>query len=112
MGKNKNKNKNKLNTNVNVNDKIVVESVPVKPDKNAKTDKNAKVKQKKQVDSNKKTFGAKTKETFSELKKVAWPKFGKVAKATSIVVAVVAIFTIVLFGIDFGLSKLHKLLIK
>ena len=54
----------------------------------------------------------KTKETFSELKKVNWPKFGKVVKTTGIVLGVAAIFTLVLLGIDLGLGELHKLLIK
>ncbi len=52
----------------------------------------------------------KFKETGSELKKVAWPSFSKVVKQTGVVLAVVLIFTIVIFGIDWVLSELFKLL--
>ena len=79
---------------------------------NEKKNKKEKVKKAKKKDPNKKGLGAKTKETFSELKKVNWPKFGKVVKTTGIVLGIVAIFTLVLFGIDFGLNKLHELLVK
>ena len=60
----------------------------------------------------KKKRGRFFKETFSELKKVSWPSFGKVVKHTGIVLAVVLIFLIVLTLIDFGLSTLLKLLVK
>ncbi len=55
---------------------------------------------------------SKIKETFKELKKVSWPSFGKVCKATGIVLAVVAVFTVVLFGVDYLLSLLHGVLVK
>ena len=47
-----------------------------------------------------KGIGRKFKETFSELKKVTWPKFGEVVKKTGIVLAVTAAFLLVVFGID------------
>ena len=40
------------------------------------------------------------KETGGELKKVTWPKFKEVVKQTGIVLAVVVVFTLVLFGFD------------
>lgn len=52
------------------------------------------------------------KETGSELKKVTWPTFGKVVKQTGVVLTVVAVFTVVLFGIDLFLGWLYKLLLS
>jgi len=49
--------------------------------------------------------------SFSELKKVSWPSFGKVVKQTAIVLGVVLFFTVILFGIDRLLSWLFSLLI-
>jgi len=48
------------------------------------------------------------KETFSELKKVSWPKFSTVVKQTGAVLLVVAVFLVVLFGFDMLLSFLYK----
>ncbi len=50
------------------------------------------------------------KEIGSELKKVSWPTFRKVCKQTGIVIGVVALFTLVLFGIDRLASLLYTLL--
>lgn len=55
-------------------------------------------------------MGRKIKEVFSELKKVTWPSFGKVMKATGVVISVVVIFLIVFTAINFGLSSLLDLL--
>ncbi len=54
-------------------------------------------------------MGRKIKEVFSELKKVTWPSFGKVMKATGVVISVVVIFLIVFTAINFGLSSLLDL---
>ncbi len=40
------------------------------------------------------------KDTGNELKKVTWPKFSTIVKQTGIVLAVVVVFTLVLFGFD------------
>ena len=40
-------------------------------------------------------MGRKLKEVFSELKKVTWPTFGKVVKATGVVLVVVVIFLVI-----------------
>lgn len=48
------------------------------------------------------------KETFSELKKVSWPKFSTVVKQTGAVLLLVAVFLVVLFGFDMLLSFLYK----
>ena len=54
-------------------------------------------------------MGRKIKEVFSELTKVTWPSFGKVVKATGVVISVVVIFLIVFTAINFGLSSLLDL---
>ena len=50
------------------------------------------------------------KETGNELKKVTWPSFKEVVKQTSVVLAVVVVFGIVLFGFDRLCSWLTGLL--
>ena len=57
-------------------------------------------------------MGHKLKEVFSELKRVTWPTFGKVLKATGAVLLVVSVFAVVFAGINFGLQYLWELLIK
>ena len=53
--------------------------------------------------------GAKIKETFSELKRVTWPKFGTALKTTGVVLVVTLAFLIVVTASDFGLLELLKL---
>ena len=48
--------------------------------------------------------------TFSELKKVSWPTFPKVVKATCVVLVVVVTFLVVATGINYGLNELLKLI--
>ena len=55
-------------------------------------------------------MGRKIKEVFSELKKVTWPSFGMVVKATGVVIAVVVAFLIVFTAINYGLNTLLGLL--
>ncbi len=74
----------------------------VKEEKNTKAKKDKKPKEKK--------LGKKTREMTSELKKVTWPSFGEVVKKTGVVLAVVAIFAVVVFGIDALLGFLFDLL--
>ncbi len=69
----------------------------------------------KKADKNKKPnifvrMGRKIKETFSELKRVTWPSFGKALKATGVVLVVVLVFTVVFTGINYGLSELLDLM--
>ena len=110
MGKKNNFKGFKLDQNQQKKQEVI--DAEAKIAENEKKSKKEKVKKAKKKDPNKKTLGMKTKETFSELKKVNWPKFGKVVKTTGIVLGVAAIFTLVLLGIDLGLGELHKLLIK
>ena len=50
--------------------------------------------------------GAKIKETFSELKRVTWPKFPTVLKTTGVVLVIVAAFLVVVTAGDWILSWL------
>ncbi len=75
---------------------------------NNKSDKNKDKKKKK--DQKPKTN--KVKEMFGELKRVTWPSFGTVLAKTGVVLAVVVFFFVVLFGIDWLMSLLYKLLTK
>ena len=54
--------------------------------------------------------GKKLKETFSELKRVTWPSFPKVVKATCVVLVVVIAFTVVITAINYGLQELLGLI--
>ena len=49
---------------------------------------------------------------FEELKKVRWPTFAKTVAKTGVVLGVVLIFSLVVFGIDQGLSQLYRLLTR
>lgn len=55
-------------------------------------------------------LGKKIKDVFSELKRVTWPTFPKVLKATGVVLAVVLVFLAVATGINQGLQKLLELI--
>ena len=55
-------------------------------------------------------MGRKLKETFSELKRVTWPSFPKVVKATCVVLVVVIAFTVVITAINYGLQELLGLI--
>ena len=57
-------------------------------------------------------FGRRIKETGSELKKVSWPRFRQVVKKTSLVIAVVLFFLLVIYGFDQLLSLLYGLLTR
>lgn len=54
-------------------------------------------------------LGKRIKDVFSELKRVTWPTFPKVVKATCVVLVVVLIFTVIVTGINFGLQALLDL---
>lgn len=71
-----------------------------------KDDKGGKAKKKKEKKPSK--IAKKVRETNSELKKVTWPSFSTVVKKTGVVIAVVIIFTVILFGIDRLLSLLFN----
>ena len=54
--------------------------------------------------------GAKLKETFSEIKRVTWPKFPTVVKTTGVVLVVVFVFLLIVTGVDSLLGWLLELL--
>ena len=54
--------------------------------------------------------GAKFKETFSELKRVTWPKFTTVLKTTGVVLVIVVAFLLVVTGVDALLGWLLELI--
>ena len=92
-------------TNQDLEDKTVV----LKDNKKSKEKENDSKKKTKKKDNKPNVVVKKTKETVSELKKVSWPSFSKVVKKTGVVIAVMIIFTVVLFGIDRLLSLLFDL---
>lgn len=55
-------------------------------------------------------MGRKLKETFSELKRVTWPSFPKVVKATCVVLVVVCVFLVFVTAINYGLQELLSLI--
>ena len=59
----------------------------------------------------KKSLKKKASEVLSELKKVSRPTFGQVVKNTCVVIAVVAVCTLLLFGIDRLFSLVYNLLL-
>ena len=77
------------------------------PEVSGKNAKSKKAKPKKE----KKSFGRKIKEIFSELKKVTWPTFPQILKGTGVVIIVVLFFLIVLGVFDGFLAFLMKLLV-
>ena len=79
--------------------------------KKEKDSKNSKDKAKKKDKKEKKSLKKKATEIWSELKKVSKPTFGKVVKNTCVVIAVVAICTLLLFGVDRLFSLLYNLLL-
>ena len=54
--------------------------------------------------------GAKIKETFSELKRVTWPKLPTVLKTTGVVLVIVTAFLVVITGVELGLKELLGLI--
>ena len=54
--------------------------------------------------------GAKIKETFSELKRVTWPKLPTVLKTTGVVLVIVAAFLVVVTGCELLLKWLLGLI--
>ena len=89
-----------------LNEQKVEKPAVEQPKKESKKDKAQKTKAQKQPNPKQN----KVKETVAELKKVTWPTFPKVVKNTLLVLVIVLISTAVLFGIDYVLSLLYKLL--
>lgn len=67
---------------------------------------------KKKVSKNDKPKRNRFKEVFSELKKVNWPTFKQACKQTGTVLVVVAVFMLVVFGIDSLLNWIIHLIVN
>ena len=102
-------NKNKNNANVQAEDLNKDELVNNQAEKQETKQENKKPKKTKKAKKGEPKVN-KVKETVSELKKVTWPTAGQVVKNTGLVLGIVLLFTIVLFGIDYGLSWIYKLI--
>ena len=63
------------------------------------------------MEKEKMSLKKKASEIVSELKKVSKPSFGKVVKNTCVVIVVVAICTLLLFGMDRLFSLIYDLLL-
>lgn len=89
-------------TNVEATEVVEVQETAKedKKQKKAKEDSKKNKDKKSKKNPNKKNVAQKSKELYSELKKVSWPSFGKVAKSTGVVLLVVAVCTLILFGAD------------
>ena len=49
--------------------------------------------------------GAKFKETFSELKRVTWPKFGTALKTTGVVLVIVIVCALMIAALDYVFGR-------
>ena len=91
----------------------VTEMEVIEPDKTAskpkKQDKANNKKSNKKNKDGKVSFGRKVKDSFSEIKRVSWPTLGKTVKQTGMVIGVVAVCTLLLFGVDRLLGWLFTL---
>ena len=93
------------------NVEIITPDVDKKEKKNAKVDNSKQKNKSKKQKTEKKSLKKKASEVWSELKKVSKPTFGQVCKNTCVVIAVVAICTLVLFGVDRLFSLVYNLLL-
>lgn len=91
-------------------EEVVVKKPEQKVKKTKQNDKKAK--NNKKAPKEKGKIKRKVKETLSEFKKVTWPSFGEVCKRTGVVLTVVAVFAVIVFGLDAGLGALMKLITK
>ena len=91
---------------------VVLTEVKTKPSKKDKEKaKQESAKAKKKAAREQKPKRHRVKEVFSELKKVNWPTFKQACKQTGAVLVVVAVFTLVVLGIDVLLSWLMSLVV-
>ena len=79
---------------------------------NAQTKASKQSKQSKKKAKNDKPKRNRFKETVSELKKVSWPSFKQTCKQTGTVLVVVAVFMLVVLGIDSLLTWIISLIMN
>lgn len=90
----------------------VVDKKQLKKERNSKEQaKNQKVSKKNKKQANEKPKRHRVREVFSELKKVKWPTFKQACKQTGAVLVVVAIFMLVILGIDSLLNWIITLIV-
>lgn len=92
--------------------KVDVAKENTKGNSKDKTKDKSKDKSKAKSQKDKKSLKKKSAEIWSELKKVSRPSFGKVVKNTCVVISVVAICTLLLFGMDKLFSLIYNLLLS
>lgn len=114
MAKNKKMPTNE-NSEIEKSDEVLTVEKNKKPSKEdkkqAKLEAEKKSKKSKNKAKNDKPKRNRAKETISELKKVSWPSFAKTCKQTGTVLVVVAIFMLVVLGIDSLLTWIISLIV-
>ena len=95
-----------------VSDTLSKEQQKQEKEKQKRIEKEKKQKRIEKEKKEKKGLFKRLREAWGELKKTTWPTFSQVVKKTGVVLLVVVLFTIVLFGIDYGLGALYRLLMQ
>lgn len=115
MAKNK-KMPTKENAEIEKSNEVLTEVSKKDMKKQAKANEQAKAskqsKQNKKKAKNDKPKRNRVKETISELKKVSWPSFKQTCKQTGTVLVVVAVFMLVVLGIDSLLTWIISLIMN
>jgi preprotein translocase subunit SecE len=115
MAKNK-KMPTKENAEIEKSNEVLTEVSKKDIKKQAKANEQAKAskqsKQNKKKAKNDKPKRNRVKETISELKKVSWPSFKQTCKQTGTVLVVVAVFMLVVLGIDSLLTWIISLIMN
>lgn len=113
MAKNKNM-PTKENAEIEKSDEVLTEvsKKDLKAQAKANKEKASKQTKSQKKAKNDKQKRSRVKETVSELKKVSWPSFKQACKQTGTVLAVVAIFMLVVLGIDSLLTWIINLIVN
>lgn len=113
MAKNKNM-PTKENVEIEKSDEVLTEvsKKDLKAQAKANKEKASKQTKSQKKAKNDKQKRSRVKETVSELKKVSWPSFKQACKQTGTVLAVVAIFMLVVLGIDSLLTWIINLIVN
>jgi len=92
--------------------KVKVEPTKQEIKQEIKEEKAKRKEKRKELRKDKPKFSQRVRDLFAELKRVKWPTFPHALKQTGVVLGMVLIFSVVLFGINYGLAELFKLLTK
>lgn len=115
MAKKKNKKPTNEALEMERSDEVLTVADSKKLKKERKEDKqvkNAKSAKKNKKQANEKPKRHRVKEIFSELKKVNWPSFKQACKQTGTVLVVVAVFMLLVLGIDSLLGWIISLIVS